>query len=599
MRARGAWLGLTAAGVAAAACWASGCGSSGNSTFGDGGTPDQDSGASDVLTIDDAFGFGDTGGSDGGGCASRCSNDLHSIVDCNGQTVQTCTGTNGCDISKVQCTNACDAAVNNKQSVGCEYYATDMESDVGAGYCYAAFVANTWNGPAKIGVEYQGSTLSVAGFARIPQGQGKNLTYQPYDANSGLPAGEVAILFLGGNGPGNVPSCPIASAKGTAPMVIGNGKGSSFHVTTDVPVVMYQINPYGGGNVAVTGASLLLPVSARDTNYIATTASADLYNPEVNIIAAQDATKVTILPKVALAGGGGLPSSAANTPATFTLNKGQEAQLSQKADLIGSVISSDKPIGVMAGNPGMRIPVGTAYADHGEQMIPPVRAMASEYVGVMYRSRTGEPAIWRVVGAVDGTTLTYSPQVSGAPASLNQGSYSEFITGAPFVVKSQDDKHPFMLFEYMSGSQWTQMKNTGGYGDADFSYVAPPAQFMTNYVFMTDPTFPETNLVVIRKKDDKGNFHDVTLDCAGVLGGWQTVGDYEWTRQDLITGDFQNVGKCSTGRHEMSSDGAFGLHVWGWGTPLTSTFTSNVSYSFPAGMNIQPINAVVIPPVPK
>lgn len=76
---------------------------------------------------------------------------------------------------------------------------------------------------------------------------------------------------------------------------------------------------------------------------------------------------------------------------------------------------------------------------------------------------------------------------------------------------------------------------------------------------------PETNLVVIRKPIQPDVFADVTLDCAGKLGNWQTVGPYQWTRVDLSTGDFQNVGMCSNGRHEMTSQGAFGLTVWGWG----------------------------------
>jgi hypothetical protein len=49
----------------------------------------------------------------------------------------------------------------------------------------------------------------------------------------------------------------------------------------------------------------------------------------------------------------------------------------------------------------------------------------------------------------------------------------------------------------------------------------------------------------------------------------------------------------------MNSNAPFGLAVWGWGTPKTSTFTQNVSYSYPGGMNVQPINTVVVPPTPK
>jgi hypothetical protein len=90
-----------------------------------------------------------------------------------------------------------------------------------------------------------------------------------------------------------------------------------------------------------------------------------------------------------------------------------------------------------------------------------------------------------------------------------------------------------------------------------------------------------------------------------VLDGWTDVGDYQFSRVDLMTGNFTAIGNCATGRHEMTSKGPFGVTVWGWGTPLTGTgqgsgvFTANVSYGYPAGMNVQPINNVVIPPLPK
>jgi len=549
------------------------------------------------------LGFGGSGGlgfgggiGQGGACAGQCSADLHSVLDCNGVVIQECTGLEGCDMETLTCINACQAANNNKQSVGCEYWATDMESYQPT-YCFAVFVANTWNTPAHLTVEHNGNALPVESFTRIPQGQGPSLTYQPFDNNLGLPAGEVAIVFLSGNS-GGAPNCPVTSAVPGAGMQ-GTGVSASFRIESDVPVVAYQINPYGGGSVAVTGASLLLPTSAWDTNYIAVNAyQQDISPPSLNIVATEDNTAVTMVPVAAVTGGGGIPASPANTPFTFTINRGQNAQITQSAELTGSVIQSDKPIGLMAGQPCMRTPFGVAYCDHGEQMVPPVQALGSEYVGVMYRPRQGEPAIWRIIGAVDGTQLSWTPDVGG-PATLEQGQIVEFNTGTPFVVSSQDDDHPFLLFTYMSGSQWGQLSNNGGYGDVDFVISVPPNQYMSAYVFFADPTYPETNLVVVRSRDDDGNFHDVDLDCAGLLGGWQPVGDYEWTRVDLITGDFQNVGNCSTGRHEIASDGRFGLWVWGWGTPLTSSFTQNVSYGYPGGMNVQPINTVVIPPVPK
>jgi len=226
-------------------------------------------------------------------------------------------------------------------------------------------------------------------------------------------------------------------------------------------------------------------------------------------------------------------------------------------------------------------------------MVPPVRALASRYVGAMYRPRVPSETqtYWRIVGAVDGTQLAYSSPVGG-PVTLNKGQSVQFVTGTPFTVESQDKEHPFMLFEYMTGSNYVQ----DGYGDPDFVYIVPPDQYMRQYVFFTDPTYPETNLVVIRKRGSDNSFHDVQLDCmSGPLTGWQPIGiDFEFTRTDLQTGNFAPVGNCSNGRHDISSAAPFGLWVWGWGTPNTSSFTANVSYGYPAGMSVTPINDVII-----
>lgn len=566
---------------------------------GQGGAPTGGSAGNDITV-------GVGGGTGGGGECTPCSSDLHSVVDCAGNVIEECMGTDGCDISTGQCTNACTAAVGNKQSVGCEYYATFMDN-LFSTVCFAAFVANTWNTPAHLNVEYNGAALPVGNFAYIPVGQGPSLTYMPFDAAAGIPPGEVAILFLSGPSGGspqipNIP-CPKPTAVPNGALVYGTGIGKSFHVTSDVPVVAYQINPYAGGGSEVTGASLLLPVSAWDTNYIAANAyaySPPAVPPSLNIVAAEDNTAVTIVPVKPITGGGGVPAAAQNTPVTFTLNKGEHAQITQGDELTGSVIQSDKPIGHMAGHPCMYVPKDNYACDHGEQMVPPVRALGSEYVGVMHRPRMGEPALWRVIGAVDGTTLTWEPDVGG-PATLQQGEVVEFLTSTPFVVKSQDQDHPFMTFSYMVGSQF--LPQLAGYGDADAVISVPTDQYMSNYVFFADPTYPETNLVVVRKKKE-GQFYDVQLDCAGALTGWTAVGDYEWTRADLVTGNYQSVGNCSTGRHEMKSDAPFGLWIWGWGTPLTGTsgtpgYSAWVSYGYPGGMNVQPINTVVIPPEPK
>jgi hypothetical protein len=368
---------------------------------------------------------------------------------------------------------------------------------------------------------------------------------------------------------------------------------TAFHITTDVPVVAYQINPYGGGSVAVTAASLLLPSSVWDDNYVAVNVSPQSAgNPSLNIIAREDGTIATITPVAAVVGGGGIPPGPAGQPLALSLRGGQHAQITQAAELTGSIITANKPIGFMAGHTCMNMPVGTSFCDHGEQMIPPIRALAHRYVGVMYRPRVAAETatFWRLVGAVDGTQLTWSTPVGG-PATLGKGQSVLFQTGTPFVVSSQDKDHPFMLFNYMTSSTHVQ----SGYGDPDFVLTVPPVQYLKQYVFFADPTYPETNLVIVRARGTDQQFHDVMLDCLGPVSGWQPVdNDYQYARVDLMTGNFVPAGSCSTGRHEIRSDAPFGLWVWGWGTPLTSTFTSNVSYGYPGGMNVAPVNVVII-----
>jgi len=295
----------------------------------------------------DGFGAGNLGGNSG--CDVTCSPDLHAVLDCNGGIVEQCSGSQGCNAETGTCTNACEAAVQNESSVGCEYYATFMDQLFGDSVCFAAFVANTWDTPVHVTVEYQGADLPVGNFLYTASGSGPSQTYTPVDPAAGIPPGEIGIMFLSGSSGGIVPCPANAAVVSGAQITATSGVGSSFRISSDVPVVSYQMNPYGGGSAATTAASLLLPTSVWGTNYIGANAGYTVpligTNASMNIVAKDDATTVTMVPVSAIAGGGTLPAGAANTPYTFTLDRGQQAQFTQPAGLMGSVISSESPSG--------------------------------------------------------------------------------------------------------------------------------------------------------------------------------------------------------------------------------------------------------------
>jgi hypothetical protein len=595
-----------------------------------------------------------------------------------GQAIAQCGLLEQCEMRQggAQCVNPCLDSLGNDTSNGCDFYAVEMDTTPEAtGVCYAVFVVNQWKSgePARLEVTLGGTVLPIEQFARIPTGTGTGITYGPFSAQAGLPKDQIAILFLSrdpshsgdpeadaaafASDPSLLANCP----PGVTPAVVGDaalhgtGTGTAFHIQTNVPIVAYQMLPYGGGHARVTGSTLLLPTSAWDTNYVV----ADAYEapnaafiPEVRagpttvIIASQDATTVTLKPTVDILAGGSLSGTIAGAAVTYTLNQGQYLQFTQRAELTGSALQSDKPVAVVGGSTLMDVPVTTVRADTAEQMLPPVRALGSEYVAVRYRNRGSAEEVvpWRIVGVVDGTVLTYDPPQPGAPAAIDAQQWIEFDEPGPFVVRSQDASHPFYVAAYMTGGCGTPAVSVGGAGDAaaddagpfvcpgmigvlkgfgdpEFLNVVPPAQYLPHYTFFTDPTYPETNLVVVRVRDTATmQMPDVTLDCTGVLGGWQAVGSsgaYEMTRVDLSTGNFQGVGNCNNGVHTITAvlAGAtgnppptplIGVTIWGWGndqtwpTDTTTTdetnpnFTRWVSYGYPAGANFKPLNSVVL-----
>jgi len=535
----------------------------------------------------------------------ECSDDLGEVL-CNGEVVESCGAGTYCIEGACAPLTACEAAELFKGSEGCDFWAVKTEIiPEGSGACFAVFVANTSDQPAHINVEYNGSMLPVASFARIPSGQGMAIQYNPYDAAAGLPPNEVAILFLS-RGPGNLINCPIPAGIQQEVQVVGTGRGHAFNITTDQPVAAYQMLPYGSGSAAATSATLMLPTSVWDVNYVAVDAYQDSAvvasaDPLFVIVADEDATTVTLDPKVAVNGGGGVAGGPAGTPIQYVLNRGETIQFAQPQELTGSPLIADKRVGVFGGASCLNVPTNGVACDGAHQQIPPVKALGSTYPAVRYRNRTGqeESPPWRIVGVVNDTQLTYAPaKPPGAPDVLMLGQVAEFNSPGGFVVSSQDVDHPFYFAAYMTGGQ-----NYNGSGDPEWVNVVPSAQFLDKYVLFTDPTYPETNFVVIRRRVD-GAFSDVTLGCAGMLGGWQPIdADHEFTRIDLVTGNYQNVGGCSNGRHELSSAGPFGVTVWGWGSTATGGFglgdpaySQYVSYAYPAGAGLRAINDVEVIP---
>jgi len=549
-----------------------------------------------------------------------CSADLRSVIDATGKPVTTCPPDQGC--SGGVCVPACTAASDSKGNVGCDFrMATPLAYGTTLPPCFAVVLANTWPRPAKITVERGGTTYDVTKFGRIPINGKPATEWTPVPAD-GIPADQVGVLFLSSHPDSVFPengvkmNCPITPAVNASTMLEGSGKGVAFHITSDTPVSAYDILPYGGARSHFPSAELLFPTSAWGDNYVAIATMPGTHVPAgplwAQVLATSADTEIQVLPTVDLPASTVFGAAAKGKTATFTLQPGEYLQwqlATGSNDVSGSIILANKPVAVMTGNRFFRLqPTPAPGGESTHQQILPVRALSSEYVAAPYETRrkdlAAEEIPYRLVGAVDGTTLTFDPPITGAPTKLDRAEVADFKTTLAFRVTSQDASHPFAAAQVMptanveSGSRpGATAPGTGSgvmqlLGDEEFVVMMPAGQFLSKYVFFTDPAYPTTNLAVTRVRTS-GGFKDVKLGCLGNLTGWKPVGtsgQYEVTTVDLIRAGV-GVSTCTNGRHVAESEGPFGIVVWG-----LDTYSS---YGYPAGGNAATLSTVTVEPKPK
>jgi hypothetical protein len=381
-----------------------------------------------------------------------------------------------------------------------------------------------------------------------------------------------------------------------------------------MPVVAYDIYPFGGARSHFPSAEILFPRPTFGSNYIVLATPKGTSSPSGQesmfgqIIAVEDGTTVTVRPSVNLPAAAGIPAIAKGATGSLTLDAGQFVQWELPADsqdLSGTVVGSDKPVAVVAGDRLFELkPLGEGPGGEStHQQVRPVEAWSSRYVVAPFETRrkdlAEETIYYRVVGAVDGTTLTYDPPQSQAPASLKSSGVADFTAVGGFIIHSQDSDHPFAIAQIMpsanvpGGSRPGAVTDAamfgGALGDEDFLLLLPPEQFRSKYVFFTDYTYATTNLVVTRQKGP-GGFADVTVDCLGPLDQWKPLGgsgEFEYTTVDLLRANVP-TNSCTNGRQSASSSGHFGLSVFG-----LDTYSS---YSYPAGGSAAKLSSVVIKP---
>jgi hypothetical protein len=136
-------------------------------------------------------------------------------------------------------------------------------------------------------------------------------------------------------------------------------------------------------------------------------------------------------------------------------------------------------------------------------------------------------------------------------------------------VSSQDAAHPVFVMAYMVDPYDFDDSVDGGHeGSSAMSAVPPVDHWGVRYDLFMPYNYPASELVLVRAVGGA----DVTLDCAGVVTGWQSIdAGYEFTRvwvsrdtNGAFNPQVYTGGTCDNGIRSLTSTGAFGVTAYGW-----------------------------------
>ncbi|MFT6395799.1 MAG: hypothetical protein ACJAYU_000541 [Bradymonadia bacterium] len=366
---------------------------------------------------------------------------------------------------------------------------------------------------------------------------------------------------------------------------------NTYRVTSGAPITVHQFNPLSNGAEFSNDASLLLPSTSVGNEYIVVgwptiTADADLRAYVAIIAPGEGTTRVTITSPVRTIAGGSVPALQANVPTELSLEQGQILSIMTEdlaaTGLTGMEIISDKDVVVFSGHECANIPVDNNFCDHLEQQLLPTDTWGSEFVGAKFNARGGEPDVWRVVAAEDGTTIVTNPPIPGVNGlTLGRGEMREFITTEDFIVSATG---PIQLAQFMVGSAYPGPSGgcdlTGLFpnytgcviprtcdsgtaiGDPAFLINVPNEQFREDYLVLTPALYQQDFMTIIAPPGTR-----VELDGREVTAARERIGAWEIMRITAVDGV-----------HRIVADNNIGLYAYG--------YDCDVSYAYPGGLNL-------------
>ena len=327
----------------------------------------------------------------------------------------------------------------------------------------------------------------------------------------------------------------------------------AIHIIASDDVTVYGLNRQS----ETTDAYLGLPVDAVGTRYrIVDYDTPALTGGMLSVVPTQDNTIVTVVP----------PAASGLAPFTKTLTLGDvfEWEAPRGTGLTGTVITSDKPVSVFAGNRCTNIPATASACDHVIEQMNPTSTWGKTFVTYPLYGRVRDT--FRIVADLDGTEVTIQRGGVTAVQYLNAGEFYEFMSDQPMAITSNQ---PILVAQYSNSHSVDNMV-----ADPFMVLVPPTEQGFTKSSFST-PVSGFTDYV---------NITVLTDSIAGVLLDGAPIPVANWT--PIPGSDYSGTAVPITpGVHHIESISPVLTVIYG--------FATYDSYGYPGGLLVARIADIV------
>jgi hypothetical protein len=280
-------------------------------------------------------------------------------------------------------------------------------------------------------------------------------------------------------------------------------------------------------------------------------ANSTSFYSQIAILAVNDSTNVTILPKVELTNMR-LPGH----PLHITLNKGEtfliKAQYIRQwpdwqkriDDLTGSYIKADQKIAVFSGHECADIPQKTFACNYINEQMMPITASGNTFIAGNLADRS--KYTYQIISTEDQNDILINEKWID---NLRAGEYLE-VNDQSGNIKISTSK-PSIAVQYSQGYQ-----SCDSIGDPMMMLLPPTDSYKKSYYFMT-PGFKDWNhyINIVAKKESIAN---TTLDGKSLAKDlFKQVADSEYFIAQI---------KIEYGFHEVKSNKPIGINIYGFST---------------------------------